>query len=485
MNSDIFDEKFFFSDNKICRSFEEKVLLGLKKCGISLGNPKKMDFAASFRLGAAVSGGADSTALLLALAKISKKYSFPLFVISVNHFIRADEESCGDIEFVRKLCLALKNAGFDLTFSEHKLERGEIADYCQENKTSVEDAARTARYQAFEAFIKRNELTALALAHNQNDQLETALMRILKGDSLEQLSYIPQVRASFIRPLLDISRKEIEEYLKECRISWRTDSTNFDTNYLRNKIRHKLMPLLDEEFDGWRKGLLKGVDKSLQQRHFIDEQTKLVEIKLDESGNSACIDRKSFEKLDDFIKISLLYKAFSLVGVKKRLPYYFLNDTVEAIKKNCESGTSKNKIFSKAFADYEIILKKEQLLVKKSKNSNTDLIFFDIIKEAGSYEFPFGNLEVLPYKDNLFSFVINAYTVEKKFSLPLCVRNLQAGDKILAADKTYKKIIDIFKDWQVPEELRSQIPLVQNLSGEEEILCILGKGLGFKDWIVK
>ncbi len=469
------------AEKRVVAQFEKKVMEGLKKCGINLNAPSEKTPA----LAAAVSGGADSTALLVALSSILSSRHIPLYVISVNHFIRADEETCGDVEFVKNTCESLRALGGDIRFFEYALAKGEVETYCRVNKTGVEDAARALRYQAFEDFLQKNNLDALCLAHNQNDQLETSLMRIFKGDSLEDLSFIPRVRHKFLRPLLDLSREEIENYLKAKNQSWRTDSTNSDINYLRNKIRHKLIPLLNQDFTGWQKGILNGIEKTQKQREYIKELTDRIPLCYNEEEKSVSIDRAAFVNAaagpNDFLQIELLYKAFSLLN-KNRIPYSFMLDLVKAVESSEEAQN--NKIITKNYEDLEIILKKEQLLIKKSKNNNTDLIFFDIIEEIGTYEFPFGILEVQKGNGNLYSFIINGCKVEKAFSLPLCVRNLQTGDKILTAQKDYKKVIDIFKDWQIPEEMRRKIPLVQSIIENQELLCILGKSLGFKDWIV-
>ena len=490
MDSDLMKASLMKTDlmenNKIIQQFEKKVLDGLKKCGIDL---KVLCSEKSVpALAAAVSGGADSTALLVALSSILTERGLPLYVISVNHFIRPDEETCGDVEFVKNTCDSLRALGSDVKFFEYALGKGEVEMYCRENKTGVEDAARSLRYRAFSDFISKNKLDALCLAHNQNDQLETALMRIFKGDSLDDLSFIPRVRGKFIRPLLDISRQEIELYLNVKNQTWRTDSTNFDTNYMRNKIRGKLIPLLNQEFTGWQKGILSGIDKTQKEREFIDGLVDEIPLCYDKKDESVNIDRKVFvgPAANSFFAINLLYRACNLIdaeNAKKRIPYSFMQDTIDAL--NSSQNSPDKKIITKKYGDLEIILKKEQVLIKKSKNINTDLIFFDIIEEIGTFDFPFGVLEVQKTDENLFSFVINGCKVEKAFTLPVCVRNIQNGDKIFTAQKDYKKVVDIFKDWQIPEEMRSKVPLVQNIIENQDLLCILGKGLGFKDWIVK
>ena len=126
--------------------FEKNVLSGLKKCGV---NPAELA-AGQESLGVAVSGGADSVSLLVSLCSICKQYSVRLAAVTVNHFIRDDEETCGDVEYVRSLCSSLKDQGFDVNLTVCELKKGQVQELSQSKGCGVEAAARELRYKAFE-----------------------------------------------------------------------------------------------------------------------------------------------------------------------------------------------------------------------------------------------------------------------------------------------------------------------------------------------
>ena len=251
-------------------TFENQVLSGLKKCGVNLASIS----AAGGAVGAAVSGGADSVSLLVSLCELCKPFSVPLKVITVNHFIRSNEETCGDVEFVSKLCSSLKEQGYDVTLKIHEIQKGTIAELSQTKNLGTEAAARELRYAAFEDFIRQEKLEVLCLAHNKNDQLETLLMRFIQGAGCDSLGGIPCRRNKYVRPLLWTERSAIESYLKEKGITWRTDSTNSDTTYLRNRIRNELVPVLNERFAGWDRGVLLGAQKAEDDSKVIKPLTE-------------------------------------------------------------------------------------------------------------------------------------------------------------------------------------------------------------------
>ncbi len=155
---------------------------GLLECGISQNS----------RVGVAVSGGADSVALLVSLVEILGKKN--IFVITVNHNIRPSEESKADADFVFELC---KKIGVFCKIAE--IERGIVLQTAKIRGGGTEEAARFLRYLEFEKFLKEKSLDFLCLAHTQNDQIETLLMRFLQGSS--QLSGIARRRGAFCRPL--------------------------------------------------------------------------------------------------------------------------------------------------------------------------------------------------------------------------------------------------------------------------------------------
>jgi tRNA(Ile)-lysidine synthase len=183
----------------------------------------------------AVSGGADSVALLDILVGFSKD-NLRLVVAHLNHGLRG-VDSDGDEEFVARLA-----AGYGLPFCS---QRADVAALSRISGISLEDAGRRARYAFLAEVARKEQATSIALAHHRDDQAETVLIRLLRGSGGSGLSAMASsAQGQLKRPLLGISRAEIERYLKGRGLSHRTDASNFDTTILRNSIRHKLLPLL-------------------------------------------------------------------------------------------------------------------------------------------------------------------------------------------------------------------------------------------------
>ena len=457
--------------------FEKKVYNCLVESGLSEES----------RIGAAVSGGADSISLLLALSEIFHS----LYVITVNHNIRPAAESRGDVDFVLEVCGELRRMGREIVCDVVELETGSVDKEAKIRGGGTEDAARSLRYKAFDSFIKKYNLDILCLAHNKNDQLETILMRFLQGSVSEAAGGIRRQRGQYLRPLLDISRDKIEEYVKEKGFCWRTDKTNSDTDYLRNKIRHKLIPFLDSEFSGWKSALLAGAEKASEDAKLISSLMPEKKFSLNSDG-SLEISLKEFLSEPDAIQQRILLEAFNAAGLTTRIPHLFLKDIITSLKDSSEKN------FSKRFSDIEILKKKDLLLIKKYHKDNTDLVFSDIIENSGEFEFPFGLLSVFNIEEKMgektASISIRSFSKDleyrtstvEKIRLPFLIRSIQLDDTILTADGSEKKVSDILSDWHLLPEQRPFVPLVQLLDDNtQRIKCVLAGYLGYKDWIVK
>jgi len=202
------------------------------------------------RVGVAVSGGADSVALLRILLGLEPELGIVVSVVHLNHKLRA-AESDADEAFVRQLTLA------------HGLEfHGESADvraHAAKKKLSLENAARQLRYEFFEKLLKKGSLDKAATAHTLDDQAETVLLKLARGAGTRGLAGIyPQLslkhervahsreRSQIVRPLLGVRRAELETYLRDLKQSWREDSSNRDLRHTRNRIRHEILPNLEE-----------------------------------------------------------------------------------------------------------------------------------------------------------------------------------------------------------------------------------------------
>ena len=189
---------------------------------------------------AGVSGGADSVCLLYALKEYRKECDFTLTVIHVEHGIRG-EESLEDAAFVEHLCRKLEIPCY--------VKHCDVPKLAAKSGASLEEAARDARYQVFNEMLDRLQADVTAVAHNKNDQAETVLWNLMRGSALKGLGGMQPVRDRLIRPLLFTSREDIERILREQGISYRTDRTNFETEYTRNRLRLELIPYMEEHLN--------------------------------------------------------------------------------------------------------------------------------------------------------------------------------------------------------------------------------------------
>jgi len=203
----------------------------LKKAGLRVGE----------RIGVAVSGGADSVALLRLLVELRAAQGFVVFVVHFNHRLRG-KASDADEKFVAKL------AGV------HGLElfvaREDVGARAKRERANLEDAGRRARGAFFSKLVESGRVSRIAVAHTADDQAETVLAHILRGTGLAGLAGIHAESGVVFRPLLKVRRADLRAYLRAKRQAWREDKSNKDTERTRARIRHELMPLLEKRFQG-------------------------------------------------------------------------------------------------------------------------------------------------------------------------------------------------------------------------------------------
>lgn len=203
------------------------------------------------RLLVAVSGGADSVALLHALTVLRPKWRLTLRVAHLDHALR--DGSVQDAEFVRQLCAAWHIPA--------AIERRDVQAACEARGWSLEDGARRVRYQFLLETARRYSASRVVLAHTADDQAETVLMRLLRGTGLMGLGAIPVMRPleddiQVVRPLLGVWRRQVTAYLRQAHLPHREDETNRDERFVRNRIRHELLPLLERRYNANIKGAL-------------------------------------------------------------------------------------------------------------------------------------------------------------------------------------------------------------------------------------
>ena len=263
----------------------------------------------------AVSGGADSVALLKILVslKLSGRINNDFHIAHINHLLRG-EKSFEDEVFVKALA------------EKHKLpitiEQVDVKKYAEENKLSIETAGRNLRLEKLVVIAKENNCSCVATAHQKNDNAETIIHRIGRGTGFKGLAGIRLKTVlngtTFIRPLLCLSRKEIEDYLISQKIEWQTDRTNLDCRFTRNRIRHRILPILQRQAMGDIIELL-----FVLSRHYlafseaIERQAKkaLQQCVLNQSEHFISVDTDRFNDYPSLLKVEIIQNVMQQCGI--------------------------------------------------------------------------------------------------------------------------------------------------------------------------
>ncbi len=264
----------------------------------------------------AVSGGPDSMALLHIFAALRQRLSCDPVAVYVDHGLRPDEIP-DEISCVRKAAAAL-----DLPWEIISVPTREFA--AKEN-LSIEHAARNLRYQALRSCAKKYGATRIAVAHTADDQAEEVLLRLLRGSGRKGLAGMRLFSKDVIRPLLTTAKSRILEYLAGHKIAFCHDSSNDDLRFLRNRVRHVLLPLLEKEFDpGIRCSLLKTADSLSEDEDYLHGIVdaacgQLVKAGTDEKGEPLYVlDRAGFVGLHSCLQRRLVERLLWLVGCPAR-----------------------------------------------------------------------------------------------------------------------------------------------------------------------
>ena len=274
-----------------------------------------------------VSGGADSVCLLFMLCALRRRKGFRVLACHVNHGLRG-EDADADEAYVRELCERL---GVPL-----RIFRENVELIARKRKQSTEEAGRLVRREAFEKMCREDGGTKIATAHHRDDNAETVLLNIARGTGLRGLCGIRPVRGRWIRPLLCLSRDEIEEWLREKKISFCTDATNEEDIYTRNRIRHNILPALKEQVNAGAARHLS--DLALQAQEVWDHIEKetdraesgCVAFSPDAEGRRRVrIDEAGFERLDPVIAKTLIHRCICrAAGEEKDVEAVHVADTL-------------------------------------------------------------------------------------------------------------------------------------------------------------
>ncbi len=273
------------------------------------------------RLILGLSGGVDSICLLEILIILSSKYNFSLSACHFNHQLRGDESDL-EQKFVEKACHE-KNIPLFLGHSKQK------------NSLISEDKARVARYEFFDSVLTQNGGEKIVLAHHANDVAETFLMRVIRGAGLKGLSAIPIKRDHFIRPMLKITRFEIEEFAKLHKLSYCHDSSNLDQKYFRNQVRQQLLPELQKINPIIVENLAALSEQITLDYEYLEltAQTELDSVALSQTTKEIILDGKKFLSLHPAIQKMVLRLSIERIRTLKDISGAHIDEVLEVINK--------------------------------------------------------------------------------------------------------------------------------------------------------
>ena len=456
----------------------------------------------------ACSGGADSTALLLAFRELQQTLRCRLSVITVNHNIRSAEESAADSAFVAGLCSRFEPP---ISCTVAEIPAGEVARYARERNRGTEDAARTLRYRLFEKTAATVGADFIVTAHNQSDVYETVLMRLFQGGNTASLSPMPLRRGRYLRPLITVERSSIEEFLRRQGIVWREDATNVQDAYLRNRIRLYLVPALTATFGGWHTGLDKTLQRIALDRSFCEEALAITHTDCISESDSAdweqcqhgaiTIPAAFFDSLHPALRLRLLEQGCRRLGIGARVPLGILL-RLSSVPAKVSEGAGNVLSIPEKQADAHAKIEAAGAL-RLERRGNRILLFssaaymhlfdqksyFLTITQCGLYAYPLGQLAVYESAAGIF-----VRDMEDKsegigpFSLPLSIRSRRGGDKIQMSSGKLKEVKKILNEWLVDSLARELLPIIIKDScvpKDAHIRALYGSMLGYKNWFVE
>ena len=417
------------------------------------------------RVGVAVSGGADSVALLHVLSMLADEYDLELFVLHLNHGIRG-EESDRDQAFVVEMA-----GSMDIPAD---YERVSIPELREKQGGSLEDICREERYAFFERMSRKHGLNKIALGHNLNDQTETVIMRFLRGSGLEGLKgFLPVRDEIYIRPLIDSTREEIISFLGERGISFVTDSSNKDNIYLRNRIRNILVPELKASYNvKLEENISRTADILRLEDNFIRESVEEIISDWKIDGDNARINIRKLRKLHPALQWRLVKTVLedrSPAG--NGIGYLHVKsvmDLIEGLRPSASVDLPFNLRAEREYGDL-ILSQGEDRLPDTSKKYSPNG------REESSFSYTVeipGNVDIVETGVRMNFDMVNVREVDacsdnpvfmdyKSIFFPLVVRNIRPGDRIqpLGMSGT-KKISGLLIDEKVPKARRKSISLL-------------------------
>jgi len=398
----------------------------------------------------AVSGGPDSIAMMHLLISIKKAFNLKLYGVHLDHMTR-EGQSTEDANFVKEF---FKNNNIEGYFFKK-----DITKLSKELNISFEEAGRLERYKLFEEVMKKTHGNKIALGQNLNDQGETLLFRLFRGTGLDGLTGIEYKREGYIiRPVLDLTREEIEGYCENQGLVTRLDHTNLKRIYSRNKIRLDVIPYVKEHFNNkiekalWRTSKLLTEDQLLIDTLVKDYMDKNISFK----NGKYFLTIKSFNKELKALKSRVIREIiYRLKGDLEGVSYKNIESILSMIKKE-KTGKQKEFYEIKCVMNYTHVEFYDKNIENSEKNDKH--LVLEVMNDLEKIKFTANPLEI--------------YADYDKIQGEIFIRHRKPGDRFRPLGmEGHKKIKDYFIDEKIELKKRDDIPLVCD---ENNIIWVLG-----------
>jgi len=368
----------------------------------------------------AISGGIDS----VVLADLLVKLDCSVTLAHCNFQLRS-EASDQDEAFVNTLAKSLKTSIFTKKFDTNI--------FAKQEKLSIQVAARQLRYDWFYALVNEHHFDYILTAHHADDNLETFIINLSRGTGLDGLTGIPEKNNKLLRPLLPFTRSEIEQYAKTNQLTWREDASNAETKYLRNKIRHEVIPALKSLNPNFLDGFAKTTQHLKETRLIIDEAVENAKEKI-------AITTKNNEiqlKVEELKKLK--HPKAYLYEILKPFGFTAWNDVASLL--DAQSG---KQVFSKTHC----ILKDRDFLIVSKNSSDNENLEFNIDENQTKIEADKIKFRISELKDDHVISHLNTIFIDKsKLTWPLVLRKWKNGDYFYPLGmQGKKKVSKYFKD---------------------------------------
>jgi len=374
----------------------------------------------------AVSGGIDS----VVMAHLFVEAGYDCAIAHCNFQLRGRDSEL-DEAFVRSLAGSLEIPVF--------VERFNVEEEMRERNISLQMAARDLRYSWFDHLLREHQLDRVATAHNKNDAVETFFLNLSRGSGIRGLRGISPSRAKIIRPLLFASRAQIESYQKNHKLDYREDSSNLETKYQRNKIRHDVLPVMEQINPAFMDVMEGNMERLREMFHIYDQFIRKTRMDLFEE-NQGCISIQ-MEKLRVLSPLQTwLYELFS--------PFGFTRLQCEGIEKIMNAGPGRQSIST----THRLYKDRERMILVPSGSPGFERYYLDDPEKQSSLPFPMDmevrdrhELESIPDDPNTACLDLDV------IQFPLIVRRWMHGDYFYPLGmEQIKKLSDFFVDEKVP-----------------------------------